>query len=1143
MTPEQRVVMVEQWQKALDRAIAKHQDEKHQKYFEAVLNFLDKPNATNHNEAVRLLPSYDMYQFMSPSEYWAVNAEPLMAAQLGGHWQRFKAAVRRLFEGLKKVIGFDENYAVHKTFRDIMTGSKERITKDMLADYVMDVTGPVQNIEDEDDKLLKQYNRPNTPMLDGKPLGTFLLDQWKNGKQLFKDFVNDPVEAAKDTGDSAFDAAISARMKNVWFGAGLESRDFNRYGGQLRTSEGLAVASVALDNAIHSANIGIQVIFQGGLAYDPKFNRFVAVDRKLGMRGVYEAEKRMKDRLGAQKATNLINGYLEAKRSISIMNELYDRQDVYEGAKEDLERAVNEGASEKEIQDAKDLVADSQNSLKAVQKAASSVLMSEQEMRDFAALDERHPELREIMQNFNAVNQNLLRVWRDVGLLSEERYNSLSSIKDYVPWQRLMEDGEDPHTPLQSTTRNLANIGREKLFKRGAPTDLLDFKAQEGQSTFEVPASTVLRVEVDGKKVPTDLLSVTEDGKVRIDQPIEEGALVVFKVTRPINNIIENMTQNVMRMSMNAIRHYAAARIVYEYGTRAPDGKLMTFPKVDKAKNRFNFIIDGQKVVVEISDPLVAASIYGMESLDLEMWKPLAMVSNFVRRSITLSGAFQIEQVLKDAPTAAMVTGVKRPDKLIGGVLKGLVTSLVQPAGKAAGVDIEPTINILRAAGIGGFHSPSRTSEETVKRRIGVMNRNTYSAMIQMLDHIGDSADMAQRVAVYKRVLAETGDEMQAVYQAANVINFLHRGSAGYAQALFKTVPFMSAYANATDVLANALIGGNLKGMSRAKAMQRLAITTAMLSSLTLLYCMLVGGDPDYEELDDQTKMRNIIVPGTKIKIPMNTSAAYIWKAVPEMLYNTIINEGTKNEVDRTRLKKALSQAAKDMLLGPEPIPAGVRPVAEVIMDHNFFTGRGLIPENLKRVEGFEQWDASTSELAKGISSYTEIPGTDGKRVLSPIEADHLVRGLFGSVGFTAQWISNAIGEHNGDRPELTGRETPVVGRFIRPEVGRANEDLFYDLKQRVDEKYQTWKTLMDRGDIKAADAYEEKNSDLLDMYRDVNKFNDALGQINSEIRELGTAKDLGMTPEQRRKEITDLQREKMELVDDIREMRKEAGL
>ncbi|NBW17246.1 MAG: hypothetical protein EBR82_55635, partial [Caulobacteraceae bacterium] len=990
----------------------------------------------------------------------------------------------------------------------------------MLADYVMDVEGEgqYQNVEDEDDKLLKQYNRPNTPMLDTKPMTTFLFKQWDNGQQLFKDFINDPVEAAKDAGDSAFDAVISARMKNIWFGSGLESRDFTQYSGQLRTSEGLAIASVALDNAIHSANIGIQVIFQGGLKYDSKFGRFVAVDRKLGMRGVYEAEQSLKKRLGEQKATNIINGYLEAKRSISIMDELYDRQAVYEGAKEDLERTISEGASEDEIQNARDLLEDAQRGLKAIQKAVSSVLMSEQEMYDFAALDKRHPELRDIMENFNAINQNLLKVWRDVGLLSEERYLTLSGIKDYVPWQRIMEDGEDPHTPLQSTTRNLTNIGREKLFKRTPPTDILDFKGSAGQkvldengqmlgASFDVPSSTVLRVEVDGQKISPKLLSITADGRVFINVPMDDSSLVVFKVTRPIQNIIENMTQNVMRMSMNAIRHYAAARIVREYGTRAPDGKLMTFPSVDRAKNRFTFIIDGQKRIVEISDPLVAGSIYGMENLDLEMWKPLANMSNFVRRAITLSGAFQLEQVLKDAPTAAMVTGVKRPDLLIGGVLKGLVTSLFQPAGKAAGVDIEPTINILRAAGIGGFHSPARTPEATVKRRIGVMNRNTYSAMIQMLDHIGDSADMAQRVAVYKRVLAETGDEMQALYQAANVINFLHRGSAGYAQVLFKTVPFMSAYANATDVLANSLIGGNIKGMSRAKAIRRLAIATAMLSSLTLLYCMLVGGDPDYEELDDQTKMRNIIVPGTKIKLPMNTSAAYIWKAVPEMLYNTIINEGTKNEVDRTRLKKALSQAAKDMLLGPEPIPAGVRPVMEVVMDHNFFTGHGVIPENLKRVEGFEQWDASTSELAKKLSAYTEVPGTDGKRVLSPIEADHLVRGLFGSVGFTAQWISNAIGERNGDRPELTGRETPVIGRFIRPEVGRANEDLFYDLKQRVDEKYQTWKTMTDRGDDDAADAYENKHEGLLDMYREVNQINDALGQINAEIRELGTAK------------------------------------
>lgn len=1152
MTPEQRGVVIDKWQDDLAKAILKHKDAAHQKYFDALLKFLDKPTMETYKAALAAMPSYDMYQFINPSEYWAVNAESLMASQLGGHWQRFKAAIKRMFEALKDLFGFDNKYVVQRVFKDIMTGSKERVTTEMLADRAGISVSNAQNIE-EDKKLIAKYNRGNTPMLDKKPLKTFMLDQWKNSKDLLKDFINNPLVAAADAGSSAFDAAIKARMSTVWFGAGLESRDFAQYQGQLRTSEGLAIASVALDNAIHSGNIGIQVIFQGGLEYDQRTGRFVAVDRELGMRGVYEAEQKLKKKLGAQLGTNIIQGYLEAKRSISIMNELYDRQEAFEEAKESLSYIVEQGGSEDDINAARDLVAEAKNDLDAVKKAVSSVTMTEEEMYEFAALDKRHPELRDIMRNWNAINQNLLRVWKAVGLLSEKRYNTLSAIKDYVPWQRIMNDGDDPVTPLQSTTRNLTNIGREKLFKRGKPTDVLDFKGADGKkilnadgqmigASFAVPPSTVVRVEIDGQKVPAELLSVTPEGRVLIEGPIDDNSLVVFKVTRPIQNIVENMTQNVMRMTMNAIRHYAAQRIVYEYATRAPDGRIMTFPSVDTKKGRFNFIIDGQKKIVEISDPLVVASIYGMDKLDLEMWKPLALISNFVRRSITLSGAFQIEQVIKDAPTAAIVTGVRNPVKLIGGTIKGFITALIQPATKAIGIDIEPTINILKAAGIGGFHSPARTPQAEIKRRMGIMNRNVYDAMIKLLDHIGDSSDMAQRVATYKRVLAETGDESQALMQAANVINFLHRGSSGAAQALFKTVPFMSAYANSTDVLANALIGGNLKGMRRRKAVARLAMTTGLLASLTIIYAMINGGDPEYEELDDETKMKNIIVPGTKVKIPINTSAAYIWKALPEMIYNKIINEGTKNEIDRARLKKALSIAAKDMLLGPEPIPAGIRPVMEVAMDRSFFTERSITPRRLQNVEAFEQWDASTSELGKKLSALTEF-GEDGKRVLNPFEADHLVRGIFGSVGFTAQYITNQIAVQAGERPELTGRETPLFGRFIMPEVGRRNEDLFYDLKERVDEKYNTWQTIINRGDDAAADKYEDKHEKLLDLYHDLNKANEELGEINSEIRELGTSKDLNMTPEARRKGINELQREKMEVLEDVIEMRKEGGL
>ena len=1134
MTPEQAAIVIQGWTKALARAIKQNPDAKHQKYFNAILDFVANPTNATLKAAQDALPSYEMYEFINPSEYWAVNAERLLGAELGPAWDRFKKAVRKLFEALKNIFGFDNTYAIHKVFDQVMGGKKERITSKVVAEMISGLEGDfttLRNIEDEKE-LMEKYSRPKTPMLDQTPIKTFITRQFKNGKEFFSDAARNPKEAMVGSGNAVMDGLIYMRNKNVWYGSGLEARDFDKYNGELRTSEGMATASVALDNAIRSGNIGVEVIFQGGIAYDKDKNNFVAVERKLGMKGVYEAEAKLKERLGDQLGTDIVQGYLEAKRSISIMDELYDREAALEDAKQNLEAMRALKKPPEEIAQAQALVKDLESDVEAINKAVSSVNMSEEEMGEFAALDEKHPELKDLMKNWNAVNQNLLKFWRQVGLLSAGRYEKLSAIKDYVPWYRIMNDEEDIHSPIQSTTRSMTNIGREKLFKRGKPISVVDFRAQQGQQDFKIQPSSVVKVKVNGQAVDPSKVSVTSSGEVRIDMPLEENDLVVFETNREIENIIDNMTRNVMRMTMNGIRQFAANRIVLEYASRNENGKIMVFPNVDKDKGRFNWMVNGKKVVVEIQDPLVAASIYGMENLNLQMWAPLAAVANFTRRTITLSGVFQIKQVFKDAPTAALVTGVKNPLALIGGVYKGFITSLT---------NTDPVVDILKSAGIGGYMSPARTPEAEIKRRLGIMNRNVFDFVIKGLDHIGDASDMAQRVATYKRVMAETGDETQALYQAANVINFLHHGSAGYAQAIVKTVPFMGAYANATDVLVRALAGGGLKGVSRKRALARLSMTMAVLSSLTLLYAMLAGGDPEYDELDDQTKLRNIIIPGTKIMLPMNTSAAYFFKAIPELIYNQVTREGTDSEMDRKRLRTALADAARDMLLGPEPIPAGVKPLLEVAINHSFFTGRPVIPEGMKDLEAAEQYTAATSELGKRMSAMLEIPGTDGKRVISPIQADHLIRGIFGTAGAMGQWVSNSIGAMAETRPAPTDRETPITGSFLRPEIPRGREDLFYDFKERVDKKYATYMKMVEREDDQAADAYLEKHGDLVGMKDYITETEEELKEINAEIRRIGTTRSKDMSPEERRKEMDDYQRLKLEILEPVKEMRREA--
>jgi hypothetical protein len=1070
------------------------------------------------------------YQYFNPSEFWAVNGSRIVegkyAAVHGNVLTRLKNWLGSFAQRIKGLFGMQSDAPILKALNSLSTADGQFVSDSMLQ------RGKKFLSLGDDERMLRKYNRPNTPQLDTSPMLTAITRAGRYSKDLFKDAVMHPVATAKDTMDQLLQGITYIRNKNVWFGSGLNAADFKQYNGALRTSEGFATASVALDNAIRGAQLATEVIFRGGIKYDPKTLTFNAVKTDKGMAGVYKAEIKLKKMLGDQVGTDLIQAYLEAKRSRSIQNELYKRTQQYDDLNAELAKLKAQASPDpKELKRVTTELEDAAEDLDAIKVANAKINMSDEEIADFIAREEVHPELREIMENWTAVNQNMLNFWRQVGLLSPGRYQVLSSIDDYVPWNRIMDDAADVHSPLQSTTRKMTNIGLEKLFKRGKPKVITDFVAEPGQKKFQIQPASVIKATINGKPVPADKMDITPTGEVTIHAPIKAGDLVVFNTNREIENVIDNMTRNVMRMTMNGLRQYAAMRIVKDYATREPNGNLMVVPKVDPAKGRFNFIANGKRIVVEIQDPLVAESIFGMETLGLKTIPILAAAANLTRRTITLSGAFQIKQVFKDAPTAAIVTGVKNPALLIGGVYKGFVTSLTKT---------DPVVDILHSAGIAGFRSPTRTPEAEIKQRLGIMNRNVASFVLRGLDHIGDASDMAQRVATYKRVLAETGDEAQALYQAANVINFNRHGSGQIAQFLVKTAPFMGAWANSTDVLFQALAGGGLKGISRSRALQRLAVTGTLMVSATLIYCMLVGDDDEYNQLDDQTKLRNFMIPGTKIMLPMNTSAAYFFKAIPEMIYNKVMKESTQTPIDNRRLRRALAEAARDMLLGPEPIPAAGKPFIEIGLNHSFFSGREITPSGMKDLEPAEQYTMTTSEFGKMISALT---GTEKNRLLNPIEADHLVRSIFGSAGAMAQWASNVMGQAAGVRPDVQAKEYPLIGAFLRPEVPRGREDLFYDLKGEIDQAYKTMTIKAERLKDEELDKYLNANEDLIAMHDYVNEVDNAFKEINQAIRFYGTAVDKTITPSERRKEINDLQKIRGEILEGIEQIRRQAGM
>ena len=1070
MTPQAKQNLIEAWYKALSKAIKDNVDEPSRKYFEAINNFLADPSNETMQAAINLLPdsSYDLYQYLNPSEYWAVNAEKLMEQKLGTPWHRFTLAVRRLFEGLKNVLGFDNQYAVHKAFNDLIEGKPARKDdqREMIVDYLTQgkfTADFLANIQDDRD-LINDLGVNEVPNNDKRTAKEMLVGSWKRIMEIGKEIYNDPLNSFTRTLVSAADAGTIARIEAIDFAAGLRDRDFAQTKGKIRYANGQFVAALSVKNALHAAHIATQVILNGGLEYSTKYGQFLATKKQYSIKNIIQLQYEMRNKIGKKLADQVINTYLIAKRTRSIQNEYLLRSFVLEEAKNDLANAtaLDRGALLTAVEDAQDAYDDivkaynkipkeflekdinGEIALTRITDAAGNVIEELPIIDDDAvdraiARENAHPELAAIMKNWTAVNHNMLDNLAFSGRISQKMADGLKEIKDYVPWNRVMDENES----IRGS------------FKR---------KRSTGVNKF---------------------------GKERTE--------------RDVDNVIERMQEFVASRTISTIRSYAENRIAMQYGTRNDKGKLKLFPSEGRSNNgtRMRIFANGRAVIIEIKDNLVADALVGLSATPIEydFQNILSGSANFFRRAITFTGYFQVKQVFYDAPTAAWISGVRNPFKLFAGCFVGFARGL-NP------MSTDPIIEVMRSAGFGGYFGTHRSAAKETKIQLGAFTDKGYETLLKTIDAIGDASDTSQRIPTYDQVLAETGDHALALFMASDVMDFSKHGKAKTALFLKSTVTFMQAYATQLDALAQASIGGNIKGKTRAEAAAMFYATFIPLATTCVLLAMAAMGDDDYWKLDDETRLRNFYVPystrtfGYPVLIPMHSTASLFFKVMPELLLNQITDYGTKDKMDKRRLHKVLANLAQDTLLGPTPIPTGIKPTAEIVLDHDFFTGSSVTPQNLKKLIAARQYTANTSELGKELSSWTEIPGMKNKRVLNPIEMDHIIRGNFGTIGSFGQWLSNELFKDNRVAPQA--KENPLLGGFVGADVPRKQEDLFYDMKEATDTAYATYMNMVTRGRNYEAAQFFKENEKLIEGYGYTSGVDTALKTINAEMRRLG---------------------------------------
>lgn len=597
---------------------------------------------------------------------------------------------------------------------------------------------------------------------------------------------------------------------------------------------------------------------------------------------------------------------------------------------------------------------------------------------------------------------------------------------------------------------------------------------------------------------------------------------------RQVDDIFNNMVTRHMWAVEASMRNRANLAQANQLGLTNDKGELIMTDRQVEGTEGYSAPVwfEGKRKWVQYSDPNFVVGLEGLEPALGPIMQFFGNASRILRMGVTMLPTFQITQVFNDAPRAALYSGVDRPFKLMGQVLDSFKTVLTDPN--------DPFVKQMKALGVtGGYEQSAIDVANKLRREMGTQSTSKVQKFLDKLERIASASDMAQRRALFKQTMEETGNEALALDRALNIINFQKHGKNAKVRALTQVIPFMNAYIQGMDVMLSAMSGRGISNKQKQLAKMMFLQTGMKLAAISALYSMLVAGDDDYEKLDDREKVRSLIIPGTGFSIPVASDIGMLVKAIPELTYNYIVREGTDNPMDATKLFNGIGQSFADGLLGPNITPQVFRAGVEVALNRNFLTGNPIVGRGLEDLATSEQYTENTSRLARLI-------GETG--ILSPMNADHLMKGYGGTAASLVLFMMDGMINQVADvkTPSTPLNKIPGIGAFVYSDQGKDQLNDYYDLKERSDEVTATLNKLRKYGSPEEAKEYAKENIEMLRVRNQVNALNNRIKAMR-DVRKKIIGSD--MSAEEKAQRIEEIDKNILASVQNIGKIRVRAGL
>lgn len=601
---------------------------------------------------------------------------------------------------------------------------------------------------------------------------------------------------------------------------------------------------------------------------------------------------------------------------------------------------------------------------------------------------------------------------------------------------------------------------------------------------------------------------------------------------KPIQDVFTSSIQNTHMLTDMALRNITTKNVVYTLRKlgmlEAGRGGMVVRPKAGPASPlTIRFMENGVEkhaivktegtIFEDIPAELLVKGLEGVKTTFPAALQLLGAPAKLLRRFVVLNPLYPVRQIMRDSLSAYGTSGADFNP--VFDPVRNVVKAMIKKSPSAKELEERGLLGgqLLAGEGLEGM--------STILRGV-TGGKGNLSTTLAWLEAKSMYADVGTRVSAYDSYKRMGFNDLDAFLATNDIIDFNRRGMSPSVYFANTLIPFFNTQLQSLNVTYRAA-RGRMPYEERLDIKNKFVRRGIGMAVMTMLYAALMGDDEAYKNATPEQRLANwfVRVPGLDepLRIPIPFEYGLLFKAIPEAVVNVAF--GTD---EGAPIAKGLATLAWQSV--PNLTPQVGKPFIELATGKDLFTGADVETARMQRLDPTERFKDDTTELAKVLSSV-------GQGVLSPVQIDQFVRGVGTQLAVAVMSAANPIlrDPNTPPSPEMKASKLPVVGSLMQPNDGNRVIDYVYEQMGKAEQARNTYNKLMEEGRDAEAERYINREAGRIALSDSVADFRKEMKDIRD--AEEAIKRDSDMTSEQKRDELTELRKLKLQIAADYRDI------